>query len=298
MTLILFSQGPTQHSRIGNSLVWMSKFSYWLKQASLDSFFPWGYESYRAYFAGSSNWVASNNEAHSLYTSNFNEPLSAVSLARQSRSIEHEHETKKSLEPFSWDSLQISDGNGELIYFAGKVDICSDEVMDAIRKHRLAIFHKPFNFLFNADSKLYGEEYLAIAPCQELLSLNQQYINDCSIGKPTAALHIRRGDYQDWNNGRFFYDDDFWVEKVSGLIKNNFQPWVFSNDLTESLAARLNAYGAIISNGSFEDDFVRLMLMDRVSGPPSSFSGMAVKISKFALGLNPVLEFFNEKQAL
>jgi hypothetical protein len=295
MTLILFSQGPTQHSRIGNSLIWMSKFSYWLKQASLDSFFPWGYESYRAYFTGSSNWVASNNEAHALYTSNFNEPLSAVALARQSRSIEHEHEKKNSLEPFSWDSLQISDVDRELMYLTGKVDICSDEVIGAIRKHRLVILHEPFDFAFNADSKLYGEDYSAIAPCQRLLSHNKQYIKDRSHGKPTAALHIRRGDYQRWNNGRYFYDDSFWLTKVSELIKDNFQPWIFSNDLTERLAEQLNACGAIISNGSFEDDFVRLMLMDRVSGPPSSFSGMAVKISKRALGLNPMLEFFDEK---
>jgi len=37
------------------------------------------------------------------------------------------------------------------------------------------------------------------------------------------------------------------------------------------------------------------MLMDRVSGPPSTFTEMAVRISKHVLGRNPILEFIEEK---
>ena len=294
MTLILFSQGPTEHSRIGNSLVWMSRVSYWLNQVTLESFFPWGHENYRTYFSSGSSLVGSSDEAHSLYNSIFDEPLSAVALARQSRLIEHQYEKKNSLQPFSWDTLQISDGQGELLYITGKLDIYSDEAISKIRRHKLVICHEPLNLALNADSKFYGENYSAIAPCQNLLRLNEQYIIDHSFGKPTAALHVRRGDYRNWSNGRYFYGDDFWLAKTSELIENGYQPWIFSNDLSESFSEQLKLSGALISNGSFEDDFVRLMFMDRVSGPPSTFSGMAVRISKHVLGRNPLLEFFEE----
>jgi hypothetical protein len=294
MTLILFSQGPTKHSRIGNSLVWMSKVSYWLNLATLESFFPWGHENYSTYFSSGSSLVGYSDEAHSLYNSIFDESLSAVALSRQSRLIEHQYEKKNSLQPFTWDALQISDGQGELLYITGKLDIYSDEAISEIRRHKLVICHEPFNLVLNADSKFYGHDYSAIAPCQNLLRLNEQYIVDNSFGKPTAALHVRRGDYQNWRNGRYFYDDDFWLAKTSELIENGYQPWIFSNDLSKSFSERLKRSGALISNGSFEDDFVRLMFMDRVSGPPSTFSGMAVRISKNVLGRNPVLEFFEE----
>jgi hypothetical protein len=94
MTLILFSQSPTKHSRIGNSLLWMSRISYWLHQANLGFFFPWGYENYQSYFSNRSNWVAPNDKAYFLYASIFGEPLSAGALASRSRLIEDQYEKK------------------------------------------------------------------------------------------------------------------------------------------------------------------------------------------------------------
>ena len=205
-----------------------------------------------------------------------------------------QYEKKNSLQPFSWDALQISDGQGELLYITGKLDIYSDEAISEIRRHKLVVCYEPFNLVLNADSKFYGEEYSAIAPCQNLLKLNEPYIIERSFVNPTAALHFRRGDYQNWTNGRYFYGDDFWLAKASELIENGYQPWIFSNDLSESFSERLKLSGALISSGSFEDYFVRLMFMDRVSGLPSTFSGTAVKISKNVLGRNPMLEFFEE----
>ncbi len=295
MTLVLFSQGPTKHSRIGNSLVWMSKLSYWLAKANLDSFFPWGYENYQAYFSSHSSWVTKNDKAYSLYASAFDEPLSAIALARKSRAIEHEFEAANLLKPFSWDSLQISCKDGKVLYITGKLDLYSDDVMSNIRDHELVICHEPFNLACQSSSEFYGEDYSAIAPCQELLALNSKYIHSKSIGKMTAALHIRRGDYQTWNEGRYCYGDSFWLSKASDLLRRDYQPWIFSNDLSAELSGELELCGAVISNGSFEDDFVRLMFMDQVLGPPSTFTGMAVRVSKYVLGRNPGLQFFDPK---
>jgi len=245
MTLILFSQSPTKHSRIGNSLVWMSRISYWLHQANLGFFFPWGYENYQSYFSNRSNWVAPNDKAYFLYASIFGEPLSAGALASRSRLIEDQYEKKNSLEAFSWDLLQISNYNGNFLYITGKLGIYSDEVMAEIRKHKLVICHEPFNLTFNEESNLFCEDYSSIAPSQKLLTLNQKYIKDQSISKTTVALHIRRGDYQDWRKGKYFYDDNFWIAKVAELIAEDCQPWIFSNDLSEGLSNSLSLVGLL-----------------------------------------------------
>ena len=74
--------------------------------------------------------------------------------------------------------------------------------------------------------------------------------------------------------------------KVKKFIDLGYSVWVFSNELEDGFMQNLVSTGAFISNENFEVDFVRLMFMNEIYGPPSTFSVMASNIAKYKLGLD------------
>lgn len=292
MTIILLSQGPTKHSRIGNSLVWMSKISHWLNELNLTSCFPWAIENYYSYFSPSSKWLVDSQQSRELFQHNFSTKLTASSLSQHVRSIEHEFEKQNLLDAFDWKSIAYKPYGKNVFLVSGNADIASEELIEQIYKHEFVILHEPFSFDYNVNSRLIGEDYASISPRMDLFENQRDYIRTSSPQLCTAGFHIRRGDYSNWRNGAYYYKDDFWIREVKQSIQEGFTPWIYSNDLSNEMAIALKSLGALISDGSFEIDFTRLMLMDKIYGPPSTFTGMAANISKNVLGRNIELCFY------
>lgn len=289
--ILLFSQGHALHSRLGNSLVWMSRINSWLSTIdfNLEIVFPWSIENFSSYLDVSSPWLRKNQIADNLYLEFFNIPLTSQNLSLQSILIERELKANK-INDVGNKYIAESIG-GKYLYLSGNFDLTSLNIQDLIRNHDLTICHEPYDILRNENMAIFKGDFSNLGP-QRLFFENQlQLVKSKSSGRVSVGLHIRRGDYAKWNSGEYFYDDKYWIDKVFDLISRNKAVWIFSNDLSEELSNKLEKMGAFISRESFSLDFIRLMAMDQIIGPPSTFTSMAIKISGEVLGRKIVLNF-------
>ena len=189
-----------------------------------------------------------------------------------------------------------------VLYLAGKIDLSSKTILNLIKGHELTILHEPYttfwtykDFYAESDPSFFGNDYSGIWPNKILFENETSYVNQNSKFLKSVGLHIRRGDYSNFSNGDFYYNDEFWIDRVKEHKGANKSVWIFSNDLSEKLKEKLLELGAIISNGSFEQDFVRLMLMNEIYGPPSTFTEAARRIANNCLNKDVALKFFEPK---
>jgi len=276
--MILFSQQPTLHSRIGNSLSWMARALPILKKHSIDASFPWAIENFANYLQPKSFWMRSNPDASSKFKQTFSKQLNAVNLSSVTRNFEYNYEIEHGLEPFKWEKLIVKDNTKGILYLTGKLDISNFEIIKLIKDYDLCICHEPFNFLFNEED---DHDYHEIQPKLNLIEEESFLMRAMGANKKDhVGLHIRRGDYSLYANGGYFYDDEFWISLIKKLIDQNKVVHIFSNELSISFAERIERAGAHIANRNFEGELVRLMLMDEIYGPPSSFSSGAVVLAR------------------
>ncbi|MGZ5254835.1 MAG: hypothetical protein ACXWV4_10840 [Flavitalea sp.] len=94
--------------------------------------------------------------------------------------------------------------------------------------------------------------------------------------KKSIGVHVRRGDYRNWQNGKYFYEVSRYYNEMLSLA-DNFGPsicfHVFSNEdirfnNTEGLTI-------IYEKGDFHGDHLKMQAMDVLLGPPSTYSGTA-----------------------
>ena len=280
--MIIFSQGPTAHSRLANSLEWMSKIQDTLDISKHTACFPWGIENFGNYFDRKSFWMNKNN-ADELYFARTKRELSAADLSSLARIIERNHEIKNNLQAYSWDKLVTYSNEFQCLYVSGAVDITNDENINLLSEHDFIIIHEPFKLQYK--TKLSSKtDYSKIIPKPELVSEQSAIVNSLNQGKRKIGLHIRRGDYALWESGRYYFDDEFWLAKAKELIESDYAVYIFTNELNPDFHAKIRELGAIVSNESFEVDFVRMMLMNEIYGPPSTFSVLALKIAKACFG--------------
>ena len=87
-----------------------------------------------------------------------------------------------------------------------------------------------------------------------------------------VGVHIRRGDYRGWNNGKYFYEDEVYndkIEQFSNLFKNkNILFILFSNEEITLKPKR----DYIISKCDWFEDHYLLSLCDYIIVAPSTFT--------------------------
>lgn len=93
-----------------------------------------------------------------------------------------------------------------------------------------------------------------------------------------CGVHIRRGDYKFWNNGRYCYTEEQFF-KIMKLIENMFSDqivtfFISSNEKVDFYKFKTVDYFSI-PNGEATMDLYGLSLCDYIIGPPSTFSGWA-----------------------
>lgn len=284
--MIIFSQGPTEHSRLGNSIVWMTKAAYLAKLLGLEVAFPWASENFSAYLAPASYWLKSKHRASAIFQAKFGELLTASSISRQSRKYEALYEKENNLAAFGWDRLVYSDKSNGVLYLRGKIDLTSQDILTRIQAHPLTIIHEPFELVYLENLALIGEDFGSVRPKKSLFDSQGRHVAEFAAGKPTVGLHIRRGDYAKWQGGSYYYSDDFWCANAARFVASGKSVWVFSNDLSEELNSRLLAHGVNLSVAEFSTHFVRMMFMEKIFGPPSTFSSTAANVAKKVYGLN------------
>jgi hypothetical protein len=285
--MLLFSQGPTKHSRIGNSLIWMTcAFNDLAKHPSVSYAFPWAEEKFGEFLSSDSIWLKRIPNLDSTFLDLFSYSLDSTSLAKVSREIEAEYEKENSLQAHQWESLLISfeHRGARVLYGCGK-EIDFTQFIERSHEHHLAILHEPFNILYRTPRFPMASIDHA-RPRPELLEIAYSYVSSHRTDPSNLklGLHIRRGDYAEWNNGNYFYSDETWESLCKDKLSQGNDVFVFTNEGSDPLLDHLASLGAIISKGSYCEDLTRMACMDTVLGPPSTFPLIARQIARDCYG--------------
>ena len=101
--------------------------------------------------------------------------------------------------------------------------------------------------------------------------------NDVRLG-----VHIRRGDYKTWHNGKYYYEDDVYQDYVrqfqSLFSDKHIIVYICSNDPKLDKASyhdNLQGMNVVFPQGGQEDDLCLLSECDYLIGAPSTFSLVA-----------------------
>ena len=130
-------------------------------------------------------------------------------------------------------------------------------------------------------SKIYGFENSNILKYNYLTyKINKLKKN----GKFIVVLHIRRNDYKTWNNGIFYFSDQFYNNVISNLksilISDNYDPFFIAVS-DEKINPIIEV--DLFSNRSWICDQMILQACDLIIGPPSTFTMWASYISKIPI---------------
>lgn len=102
-----------------------------------------------------------------------------------------------------------------------------------------------------------------------IANLRKQY--DKLIG-----IHIRRGDYRNYENGKFYYEYEVYIDCIKQL-KNIFNDCniifiLFSNEKIDTGLYKKEGLNITIGHGNFIEDLYSLAKCDYIIGPPSTYS--------------------------
>lgn len=281
--MLIFQQwGSEKNYRLGNSVIWMSKLLPLMRSLNVHGVFPLAHELYGGYLSSDSYWLDQDlfTKAANDFINVTDHVLLSTRLQDFIRFCQSEYESLHDLSPYQWnkDALFL-DVSPALTILSGSFSFADARVLDLMKSDKLVLIQEPFDrhSTINSDAV----DYFNIAPNQSLIRSQENYFagyqSDIKVG-----LHIRRGDYQDFAGGKYFYSDDFWVEYITNLLtRQNVKIFIFTNDDISGVVNNLNSDGRIIlSGGSPEVDIARMMMMDELYGPPSTFSKMSVMFAK------------------
>ncbi len=144
------------------------------------------------------------------------------------------------------------------------------------RKYKLSTkHHKVLKTLYSFDKRYFS---------RKSIKLLKFLINKKKDGKFIIGIHIRRGDYNQWNEGKYYFDDDFYKDVINKLKKNlineNKDPFVVVVS-DEKIISDIGAN--FYSEGSWKQDQITLQSCDLIVGPPSTFTMWASYISQVPL---------------
>jgi hypothetical protein len=95
------------------------------------------------------------------------------------------------------------------------------------------------------------------------------------------GVHVRRGDYESFQGGKFFYDANTYKDKMQQLKnlfsneKKNIHFLISTNDINFLIKNMIYGHDITLNNGSEESDLYCLSQCDLIIGPPSTFSAWA-----------------------
>lgn len=92
------------------------------------------------------------------------------------------------------------------------------------------------------------------------------------------AVHMRRGDYKTWCNGRFYFSNETykrWMQDVAKSCNKRCVFVLFSNEKIEQEVFADYSYKVIVAKGDTIHDLYTMASCDYIMGPPSTFSWWA-----------------------
>lgn len=121
--------------------------------------------------------------------------------------------------------------------------------------------------------KIFTPKGIYLTEVQNITSkLRKEY--DCIVG-----LHIRRGDYREWEDGKYFYSDEVYLKKISEFLsatelsKDKICFFICSNEDIDIKAYK--EYNICYNRRHFMTDLYTMANCNFIIGPPSTFSQWA-----------------------
>lgn len=145
-------------------------------------------------------------------------------------------------------------------------------------------FHPVFMWDFRNDDALFRFQSILVSKFPFRPEHLQRPGRFCELLRRSfsclVGVHIRRGDYRTFHNGKYYYDDDTYARFMLSFSKSFERPVAFCVCSNEQI--RSEAFGELIRNNVFVmddnsmyEDLALLSLCDYVMGPPSTFSWCA-----------------------
>lgn len=168
-----------------------------------------------------------------------------------------------------------------------KIFLCNDTNIEidlsnySVNEHRLLLIS---GWLFrDKKSLIKNKDFIKhlFAFDNEIIINGNQIINNLKAdNKIIIGLHIRRGDYAYFENGKYFYNAEIYsgmIQQVRDIDLNNqkFHFVIITNDKEIFLNKALNAHDVTHINGNEALDLYCLSKCDYIIGPPSTFSAWA-----------------------
>lgn len=138
-------------------------------------------------------------------------------------------------------------------------------------------YYRDYESLF----KHHGEIVSAFAPVEEYASKAELFLMNVRETYPEYTLvgvHIRRGDYKFWQDGRFYYDNEAfgkWMAELEQSMRRKTLFLVFSNEPVELKELGNDLVEIIKGPGHPVVDLYVMAQCDYIFGPPSSYSWWA-----------------------
>jgi Glycosyl transferase family 11 len=113
-------------------------------------------------------------------------------------------------------------------------------------------------------------------PVKEHSEKVTETIASCREKKTTlVGIHIRRGDYKSFAEGRYYYDDSVYLSKMQQtkeILNGQGQDVTFLICSNEPIKNSFDSMDTFLSTGHFIEDLYSLANCDYLIGPPSTYS--------------------------
>ncbi|MDD3401831.1 MAG: alpha-1,2-fucosyltransferase [Hespellia sp.] len=143
-----------------------------------------------------------------------------------------------------------------------------------LRKKRKQVFYDWISFLDNkVFTKHTGEIRTFFKISADIEERCKRMLTEKN--KILVGVHIRRGDYKEYLNGKYFYDDDCYIKWLTNLKEQSKEEVCFvlcSNEKIDIKKYEEAGLDVCAPGTSSVEDLCYLSLCDYVMGPPSSYS--------------------------
>lgn len=168
-------------------------------------------------------------------------------------------------------------------FFLDSPDDITPGVLDELKSRKMAAidgwhFRFPELFLKNEEEI---RSLFAFKPV--IVKRMQDYISQKAEGMDIRlAVHIRRGDYKKWMGGKYFFNDDVYIEHIRQFLNcfpnKKVVVFICTNDHNLNINCYRNAVNTesvYLSKGNEAEDLFLLSQCDYIIGVKSTFSLMA-----------------------